>query len=88
VKCFRNIYIYYISFLFVMIYCCSIQYLRHLHDKVDVIHTRTAPKKEDKSVVDHPGAELMGLGSTLMIGNAPYMGGGGMCMDDVCMYAQ
>lgn len=71
-----------------MIYCCSIQYLRHLHDKVDVIHTRTAPKKEDKSVVDHPGAELMGLGSTLMIGNAPYMGGGGKIsawMMYVCM---
>jgi hypothetical protein len=50
-----------------------IQYVRHLHDKVAAIEVRTAPKKEDQTPDTHVmDGGLMGLGSTLMIGNAPY----------------
>jgi len=53
-----------------------IQYVRHLHDRVNAIDVRTAPKKEEVSadaanaVLD--GGGLMGLGAPMMITNTPY----------------
>ena len=61
-------------------FCHSIQYVRHLHDRMHVLETRTAPpKEEDTSAADaaaaamgYGGMGLMGLGGdTLMITNAP-----------------
>lgn len=62
-----------------------IQYVRHLHDRMHVLETRTAPpKEEDTSAADaaaaamgYGGMGLMGLGGdTLMITNAPAGYGG------------
>ena len=59
----------------------SIQYVRHLHDKVKSIDERTSPKlKEDTSAQDAATAAILGvpsmmMGDTLMITNgAPYGG--------------
>jgi clathrin heavy chain len=56
-----------------------IQYVRHLHDRVNVLETRTAPPKEESngaaSVAAGFAAPLMGLGNEpLMITNAPAYG--------------
>lgn len=53
--------------------------MRHLHDRVNVLETRTAPPKEESHAADVStlgfGAPLMGLGNeTLMITNAPAYG--------------
>lgn len=61
-----------------------IQYVRHLHDRMNVLENRTAPpKEEDTAAADAAaaamgyGMPLMGLGSdTLMITNTPQYGGG------------
>jgi hypothetical protein len=53
--------------------------MRHLHDKVTVLESRTAPPKEDVNV-DAAGANgfvaplLMMGNDTLMIGNGPAYG--------------
>ena len=57
----------------------SIQYVRHLHDRMNVLENRTAPpKEEDTSAADAAAAAMgygmgmMGMGNeTLMITNAP-----------------
>lgn len=57
------------------------QYVRHLHDKIGVLETRTAPPKEDTASQDATAAAL-GFGGplgmmgneTLMITNAPSYG--------------
>jgi len=59
-----------------------IQYIRHLHDKVNLFETRTAPpKEEDTSAADAAAAMGYGLGmmgnDTLLITNAPSYGGYG-----------
>ena len=68
-----------------------IQYVRHLHDRVHVLETRTAPPKEEETVADATAA-AMGYGMPLMMqdtlmitagpaggygGGAGYGGGGG-----------
>ena len=57
-------------------YFYRIQYVRHLHDKVQTVHERTAPKKEDNSADAAAAAAaamgnggLMGFNDTLMIGD-------------------
>jgi len=63
-----------------------IQYVRHLHDRMAVLETRTAPpKEEDTAAADAAAAAAMGYGmgmgmmgnDTLMITNAPAYGYGG-----------
>jgi hypothetical protein len=61
----------------------SIQYVRHLHDKVANIDERTAPKKAEDQHAEHAaaaaaamGGSMMGLGETLMLTNGPAYGGG------------
>lgn len=53
-----------------------VQYVRHLHDRMHVLETRTAPPKEEAPAVDAGfGAPMMGLGNdTLMLTNAPAYG--------------
>lgn len=59
-----------------------IQYVRHLHDRLNVLETRTAPPKEEESVADATAA-AMGYGmplmmsDTLMITAGPVGGYGG-----------
>ena len=45
-----------------------IQYTRHLHDRLNVLETRTAPPKEEESVADATAA-AMGYGMPLMMSN-------------------
>ena len=62
---------------------CRIQYIRHLHDKVSVLETRTAPPKEedthaaDQAAALYGGVGLMLTDGPLMIQNGPGYGGGG-----------
>jgi hypothetical protein len=61
------------------IFCNSIQYMRHLHDKVQVLETRTAPPKEEETDAAAEAA-AMGYGMSNMMGNDTLMigyGGGG-----------
>jgi len=53
-----------------------IQYVRHLHDRVHVLETRTAPPKEEEAAAnDNPYANPLMLGTgMLMIGDAPAYG--------------
>lgn len=62
-----------------------VQYVRHLHDKIGVLETRTAPPKEDTASQEATAAALgfggpMGLmgNETLMITNGPSYGGYGV----------
>ncbi len=49
------------------------QYVRHLHDKIGVLETRTAPPKEDTAAQDATAAAL-GFGGPLgIMGNEPLM---------------
>jgi clathrin heavy chain len=55
-----------------------IQYMRHLHDKVEVLESRTAPPKEEETQANDANAALYGAGG--MMGNDTLMiqnGGGG-----------
>lgn len=62
-----------------MHYHYSIQYVRHLHDRMNVLENRTAPpKEEDTSAADAAAAAMgygmgmMGMGNeTLMITSGP-----------------
>jgi len=53
-----------------------IQYMRHMHDRVNVLENRTAPPKEEAAAVDNGyAAPLMGMmNETLMIANGPAYG--------------
>eukprot|EP01040_Poterioochromonas_malhamensis_P016739 gene16739-19079_t len=54
-----------------------VQYVRHLHDRMHALETRTAPPKEEAAAAVDAGfgAPLMGLGNEpLMITNAPAYG--------------
>jgi hypothetical protein len=59
---------------------CSIQYVRHLHERMNVLENRTAPPKEEDTAAADAAAAAMGYGmgmgmmghnETLMITNAP-----------------
>lgn len=57
---------------------CSIQYMRHLHDKVKILDERTAPPKESEtSDADAVAAQILtgGMGDTLMLGDGSGYGG-------------
>lgn len=67
-------------YLFVTSLDCgnSIQYVRHLHDRMNVLENRTAPPKEEDTSAADAAAAAMGYGmgmmmgqDTLMITNAP-----------------
>ena len=65
---------------------CSIQYVRHLHERVNTLETRTAPPKEEDTSAADAAAAAMGYGGlmmgndTLMITNAPGGYGTHLCM--------
>ncbi len=52
----------------------SIQYMRHLHDKIGVLETRTAPPAPEES---DAAAEAAAYGAGLMMGNDTLMIGYG-----------
>lgn len=56
----------------------SIQYFRHLHDKVKAIDERTAPPKEDTAAAEAAAAAAAVYGG---------FGGGGFMMNDTLMIA-
>jgi len=60
-----------------LLFVHSIQYVKHLHDKVKTFEDRTAPPKEDTAAAEAAQAAVIGgmmLGDTLMIGNGPAYG--------------
>ena len=51
----------------------SIQYVRHLHDRMHVLETRTAPPKEEDTSAADAAAAAMGYGLGMMMGNETLM---------------
>ena len=70
-----SIFIYgrFLTFLFVFITLYSIQYVRHLHDRMHVLETRTAPPKEEDTSAADAAAAAMGYGMNMMMGNETLM---------------
>lgn len=65
----------YLSFFFFRIsrLFFSIQYVRHLHDRMNVLETRTAPPKEEDTAAADAAAAAMGYGMNMMMGNETLM---------------